>query len=195
MVTASTTGETSGDGRSLAYQQGVAYLQAMQHLALDPAMVTGLQPFPGSQAIVAWIGTHQQRLNAQIQAHLQACHECFHPHARPPVQLFAVPLSPAFGFDGLCNYATQPITLLVDLGRVVPHHWQRLVVHEYAHAQAGIPGHHDRFVAALTHLCLGLGLAEPPNHPTSWPHWPPCQPTSDPLAFWRGQTETLIPGH
>lgn len=186
MVIAPTAGETTGDGRSQAYRQGLQYLQTVKPLALDPAMVDVLHQPCDSEAIVAWIGTQQHWLNAHLQAHLQACHECFHPPARPRVQLFAVPLSAAFGLDGLCNYATQPLTLLLDLGRVVPHHWRRLVIHEYAHAQVGTPGHHDRFGAALTQLCLGLGLELPPSDPTLWCHWPLCQPTADPLAFWRG---------
>lgn len=178
--------------RSRLEQQGHEYLQAMQRWALDPTMITGLASLPEHQAIRAWIGQHHNRLNAQLQADVHACHECFHPYARPSVQIFAVPLAAAFGWDGLCNPATRPITLLVDLGRVMPHDWLRLVIHEYAHAQVGAPGHHDRFAAALAHLCLGLGLEAPPADSAHWPHWPLCQPTADPLAFWRGQSAASL---
>jgi hypothetical protein len=181
---------------SLAYSQGLQYLQTMQRLALDPAMVNVLHTLPDQLAIVAWIGQHQNTLNAQLKTYVQACHECFHPHARPQVQIFAVPLAAAFGFDGLCNAATHPTTILVDLGRVLPRDWLRLVIHEYAHAQVDTPGHHDRFVATLSHLCLGLGIELPlPTMPDPWPHWPPCQSTVDPLAFWRGLTPGLMPDH
>ncbi len=191
MVTQPTDGVGTGKGRSGAEQRGLEYLQRMQPLALEPAMINGLS-LPDQGAITAWIGQHQDRLNAQLQTYVQACHACFHLPARPQVQIFAVPLAAAFGFDGLCNHATDPIAILVDLGRVVPQDWLRLVVHEYAHAQAGTPGHHDRFGAALAQLCLGLAIEAPPTDASHWPHWPRCHPTSDPLAFWRGQSVSLI---
>lgn len=186
MVTARSPGWETERGPSLAYQRGLEYLQRMQRLALDPAMVEVRPNLRDRTAICTWVGLHQDRLNAQLQTYLQACHECFHPHSRPRVQIFAVPLAPAFGLDGLCNGSLRPMTILVDLGRVVPQDWLRLVVHEYAHAQVGHPGHHEAFVAALSHLCLGLGLELPPPTAVHWSHWPLCQPTLDPLQFWRG---------
>lgn len=186
MVIERAEGGATGAGRAIAYTQGLEYLQAMQRLALNPAMVDVLPNLRDHTTICTWIGLYQDQLNAQLKTYLQACQECFHPHSRPPVQIFAVPLAPAFGLDGVCNSATHPIIILVDLGRVVPQDWLRLVAHEYAHAQVGTPGHHAAFVAALSHLCLGLGLEVPPPTATDWPHWPHCQPTVDPLAFWRG---------
>ncbi len=189
MVNKQLHGSETESGQSSAYQRGLEYLQRMQRLALEPTMVDVLHNLRDRTAICTWIGLHQDRLNAQLQTYLQVCHECFHPHARPSVQIFAVPLAPAFGLDGLCNGSLRPMTILVDLGRVVPQDWLRLVVHEYAHAQVGQPGHHQAFVAALSHLCLGLGLELPPLATAMhWPHWPLCQPTLDPLAFWRGQS-------
>lgn len=181
----------TGTARSRAYCQGVEYLQAMRGWALAPTMVAELENYPDPIALLTGVGQHQAHLNAQLQVHLQACHDCCHPAARPQVQIFAVPLASAFGWDGVCNSATHPTTILVDLGRVLPQDWLRLVVHEYAHAQVGAPGHHTAFVTALSHLCLGLGLEVPPPTATDWPHWPRCRPTADPLAFWRGLAGSL----
>jgi hypothetical protein len=180
--------------RSRCYAQGLEYLHAMQELALDPAMIGGLQG-PLHPAIASWVGAHYPDWNAQLQSLLQACQECFHPHARPSVQVFAVPLAAAFGLDGLCNHRTVPMTILVDLGRVVPTHWLRLVAHEYAHALVGKPGHDAAFVQALAQLCLGLGLEAPPPDAARWNHWPPCSLAPDPLVFWRGPSVTFVTDH
>ena len=179
-------GGATGAGPAIVYQRGLEYLQTLQGLALDPAMVDVLHNLRDRTAICTWIGLYHGPLNVQLQTYLQACQECFHLQSRPPVQIFAVPLASAFGLDGVCNSAMHPTTILVDLGRVLPQDWLRLVTHEYAHAQVGAPGHHAAFVAVLSHLCLGLGLEAPPPTATDWPHWPRCQPTLDPLAFWRG---------
>jgi hypothetical protein len=185
----------SGDPeRSHFYPQGLEYLHRMQTLALNPALIGGLGQ-PHEAAIATWIGRHSVAWNRHLQTLVHHCHECFHPHARPQVQTFAVPLAPAFGLDGLCNHQTQPITILLDLGRVVPHHWLRLLVHEYAHAQVGRPGHDDAFGHSLAQLCLGLGLDAPPLDATRWTHWPPCQATTDALAFWMGRSEPFVTDH
>jgi hypothetical protein len=180
--------------RSLAYTQGLEYLHAMQRLALDPLMVDGLDG-PHHRAISTWVGAQAQTWNLHLQTLVQACHECFHPQARPSVQVFAVPLAAAFGFDGICHHRTNPITILLDLGRVVPAHWLRLLAHEYAHAQVGRPGHDEGFARTLAHLCLGLGLEAPPLNPASWDHWPLCHPTPDPRAFWMGKSVAFVTDH
>jgi hypothetical protein len=54
-------------------------------------------------------------------------------------QIFAAPLAQAFGLDALCNLQTDPISILIDVGRVMPEDWLLVVAHEYAHAHAGTP--------------------------------------------------------
>ena len=148
--------------------------------------------------ICTWIGNHIDAVNAEVNACLQACHACFHPWEQPQIQIFAVPLAQSFGLDGLCNLQTEPITILVDVGRLAWEDWLSLVCHEYAHAQAGSPGHHEAFVRSLTHLCLGLGIAPPPIDPGTgqWSleerlrSYPEYRSAQDRLAFWRGEAKT-----
>jgi len=109
------------------------------------------------------------------------------------IQIFATPLAQSFGIDGFCNLQTDPISVLIDVGRVVPENWLRLVAHEYAHAHAGSPGHHQRFAQSLAHLCLGLEIAPPLcqlDQEDSLRFYPDCLATHDPLAFWQGKEET-----
>ena len=131
----------------------------MRSLALDPDMVSLVYDLTHRIPACTWIGQHIEAINLQLNIHLQACHECFHPWERPVVQIFAAPLDQSFGLDALCNFQTQPLTILIDVGRVAPEDWLFLVVHEYAHAQAGYPGHHQPFADSLAHVCLGLGIA------------------------------------
>ncbi len=141
--------------------------------------------------ICTWIGIHIEQVNQILAVHLQACHACFHAGQQPRLQIFAAPLAQSFAIEALCNFNTDPMTLLIDVGRVVPTDWLGLVVHEYAHAHAGSPGHHQAFAAALTHLCLGLAIAPPaiqPGQEESLRFYPHCRPTGDPLAFWRGES-------
>jgi hypothetical protein len=143
--------------------------------------------------ICTWIGQQIEAVNAQLNAHLQACHQCFYPWEQPPVQVYAAPLDQSYGLDALCNFQTRPFTLLIDVGRVEPEDWLLLVVHEYAHAHAGSPGHHQQFARSLTHLCLALEIALPicePGMEENFRFYPHCLPTSDPLKFWRGEGET-----
>jgi hypothetical protein len=186
---------------------GLDYLYGVRGLALDPELVSVFHDLDQRMLICSWIGEHIDAVNLQLEACLQACQDCFHAWEQPTTQIFAAPLAQAFGVDGVCNFRTQPITLLIDVGRVKPQDWLLLVVHEYAHAHAGSPGHHPQFARSLSHLCLGLGIAPPPsnlgtsNLGTSnlgieagtescaeeilrfYPH---CPATTDPLAFWRG---------
>lgn len=152
-------------------------------------MVNFLHDVPQRVSICTWIGHHIEAVNRRLHLHLLACHACFHPWEQRVIQIFAAPLSPAFGIDGLCNLQTQPVTILIDVGRVVPQHWLRLVAHEYAHAHAGSPGHHQQFAASLAHLCLGLAIALPSQSlgdEASLRSYPVCRSTLMPLAFWRG---------
>lgn len=140
--------------------------------------------------ICIWIGEHIEAVNTQLNTYLQACHNCFHPWQQPAVQIFAAPLERSFGLDALCNFQTYPLTILIDVGRVEPEDWLLLVVHEYAHAHAGSPGHHQKFAQSLAHLCLGLEIAPPPCQPCMEDHlrfYPGYPPTQNPLTFWRGE--------
>lgn len=142
--------------------------------------------------ICIWIGEHIGAVNTQLNACLQTCHDCFHPWQQPSIQIFAAPLAQQFGLDALCNFQTSPISILVDVGRMSPKDWLLAVAHEYAHAHAGTPGHHQQFAQSLSHLCLGLGIAAPTaqqNKAETLRSYPPYVPTLDPLAFWRGESK------
>ncbi len=182
-----------------AFRRGLEYLHAMQDLALEPEMVNLLESVRDRATILTWIGKNIDAVNAILQQCLLACHDCFHPQERRSMQIFAVPLAQSLGLDGLCNIATNPITILIDVGRVAPDGWLSIVAHEYAHAHIASPGHHPSFAVVLSHLCLGLGLHSP-DESTEWTlrSWPPYTPTLTPLAFWRGElggmrTETVRP--
>jgi hypothetical protein len=172
------------------FTRGLDYLYGVRSLALVPEMVGVVDDLDHRTSICIWIGNHIDRVNSQLNRDLQICHDCFHLQDQPPIQIFAAPLVQAFGMDGLCNLQINPVTILIDVGRVVPKDWLRLVAHEYAHAQVGSPGHHLQFARSLTHLCLGLQIAPPLDHPNrqDWLRfYPDCIATQDPLAFWRGE--------
>lgn len=172
------------------FTRGLDYLYGVRSLALDPEMVDVVHDLEQRIPICTWIGEHIDVVNTQLNAYLQACHDCFHPWEQRTIQILTAPLAQSFGIDGLCNLHTYPITILIDTGRIVPEDWLLLVIHEYAHAHAGSPGHHQQFAESLAHLCLGLKIA-----PLSWQpgiefhlrFYPDYRATSDPLAFWRGE--------
>ncbi|WP_445636461.1 Peptidase M48 domain-containing protein [Nostoc sp. DSM 114161] len=172
-----------------AFNRGRDYLRLVQGFALEPGMVDVFDNLRDRIAICTWIGKNINSVNAAIDTYLDACHQCFHPQERRHIQIFAVPIAQSFGIDGLCNILTNPITILVDVGRVAPKDWFGIVVHEYAHAHLGDYGHNQQFANILSHLCLGLGL-EPPlweaGMEATLRSWPYCQPTIDPLEFWIG---------
>lgn len=172
------------------FTRGLDYLYGVRTLALEPEMISLVDHLTERIPVCIWIGQQIQAVNTQLNAHLQACHDCFHPWEQPAVQIFAAPLEQAFGLDALCNFQTQPLTLLIDLGRVEPEDWLRQVVHEYAHAHAGFPGHHRQFAQSLAHLCLGLEITPPADEPgmeDALRFYPSCRSTQDPLMFWRGE--------
>jgi hypothetical protein len=171
------------------FARGLDYLYVTRSLALEPDMVELMFDLEARSPICTWIGDRVDQVNATLQHYLQACHHCFHISEQPNIQIFAVPLADRFGIDGLCNLDTQPISLLLDVGRVMPQDWLSLVVHEYAHAHAGFPGHHGEFAKSLAHLCLGLAIGSPPLSENQLRTHPPYRSTIDPLAFWRGESE------
>ena len=178
------------------FTQGLDYLYGVRSLAPTPEMVDLVYDLKNRIPICTWIGNHINAVNAEVNACLQACHACFHPWEQPKIQIFATPLAQSFGLDGFCNLQTEPITILVDVGRLAVADWLFLVSHEYAHAQAGSPGHHEAFARSLTHLCLGLGIAPPPIDRSETGQlsleerlrsYPEYRATQDRLAFWRGE--------
>jgi hypothetical protein len=166
--------------------RGLAYLYRMRALAIEPELILMVSDPAHRVALCDGIATQIAIVNATLESYLQACHECFHPWQRRSMQVFAVPFTDAFGLDGLCNLHSSPITLLVDVGRVMPADWLALIAHEYAHAHLALPGHQAEFAQILSHLCLGLGLALPAAEANlaSWQSWPPLRRTADPLQFW-----------
>lgn len=174
------------------FTRGLDYLYGVRSLALVPEIVDGVYDLEHRTPICTWIGRYIDAVNAQLNFYLQACHNCFHPWEQQSIQIFAAPFVQAFGIDGLCNLQTQPTTILIDVGRVVVEDWLLLVMHEYAHAQAGSSGHHQQFARSLTHLCLGLGIAPPAQQielESYLQHYPNCRTTQEPLAFWRGEAK------
>lgn len=171
------------------FTRGLDYLYGVRSLAMDAGVIDAVDDIDHRTPLCAWIGKHIDGVNQQLDIYLQACHSCFHLWEQPVVQIFAAPLAQSLGIDGLCNLQTHPITILIDVGRVVPADWLLLVVHEYAHAHAGSPGHHEKFARSLSHLCLGMGIAPPESEITSHlQFYPHCRPTPNPWAFWRGES-------
>ncbi|MBZ8181044.1 MAG: hypothetical protein SAL07_05615 [Oscillatoria sp. PMC 1051.18] len=171
------------------FLRGSEYLQFVRELALSPEMVDVSEEINLRIQICNWIGANIDTVNRRLNTCLEACHACFHPEKRQEMQIWAAPLAQKFGVDAFCNLQVKPVAILVDVGRIVPQDWLSVVVHEYAHAHLGYPGHDRRFFDVLTHLCLGLGLPPPTYQPDNLailPNWPHCQPTKQPLAFWVG---------
>ncbi len=171
------------------YQNGVEYLQRVQLLLPDPQMVDIMANLRDRVLICNWIGKEIESVNISLQAHLNACHDCFDPRDRKPVEIFAIPFASSVQLDGFCNINTAPTTILVDVGRVASADWLALVAHEYAHAHLGCPGHDRAYAEVLSHLCLGLGFPQPSVIPVdrSLHYWPMYSPSIDPLAWWRGE--------
>lgn len=177
------------------FEVGFDYLAKVRSQALSPDMIDPGQAMAQRIRVCEWIGKHIYEINLLLNAYLHACHQCFEPHERPDIQILAAPLASELGLDGLCNIFTDPITMLIDVGRVDPADWICVVAHEYAHAYLGTPGHTDQFQDVLNHLCLGLGL-EPfvgfdhlsvMEREQHLQHWPRCQTRRNSLAFWRGE--------
>ena len=184
--------------RADPFARGLDYLHHVRTLALEPDIVNMFDRSTDASAdrqrqytaIYTWIGLHINTVNAELNACLNACQECFQLGERPAVQIFAAPLTPSYGIDGVCNLRTNPITILVDTGRVDSKDWLGLVAHEYTHAYVGSPGHQHSFFTVLSHLCLGLGFEPPPWKSGSEQQlrsWPPGRPLPNSVSFWLGQ--------
>ncbi|MGA7933795.1 MAG: hypothetical protein WCA35_09630 [Kovacikia sp.] len=174
-----------------ASSRGLEYLRRVEQLTLEPGMVDIFDNLRDQQVVCQWIGEHIPRVNSRLNQCLQACHDCIHPQKRRLMQIFAIPLAQSLQLDGVCNIETQPVTILIDVGRVPYSDWVAVVAHEYAHAHLGKPGHDAYFAQVLTHLCLGLNLQPPVweiGMESQLQYWPPYEPVLDPLAFWRSGT-------
>lgn len=177
-----------------AVEEGTRYLNRLRRLALEPDMIALSEDIVERIRICSWIGTNVAAVNAELEKCLQVCHGCFYPAQRKNIQVFAAPLAQRLGVDAFCNLNVEPVTILIDVGRLYPPDWLSVVAHEYAHAHLGTAGHQEDFLAIIYHLCLGLGL-EPPliegmevRQQEIWlQNWPHCRSVSDSLAFWRGE--------
>jgi hypothetical protein len=171
-----------------AMNSALAYLDFVQCFELEPGMVNLLQR---ERAIAyPWLVSQIDQVNQQLQTHLLACQECFFTENQRSVQIFAAPLNPCLKIDGFCDIRTNPITILVDPGRIEPRDWLGLVAHEYAHAITGTVGHSPKFAGILQHICIGLGLGLTSLELLTEKQLcsaPPCRQTPDPIAFWLGQ--------
>lgn len=169
--------------------RGTEYLTLVQQLAIRPEWIYQTHEACLRIQLCHWIGSNIDAINAKLLSCLEVCYECFHIEKRRSAQILAAPITQHLGLDALCNILVEPFAILVDVGRVVPQDWINVVAHEYAHAYLGCPGHDERFLEVISHLCLGLGLEPPPREP-HLRHllrtWPQCRPTADPLAFWLG---------
>jgi hypothetical protein len=170
--------------------RGLDYLYGLRSLAIDPDMIDVMNDPALRVPVASWIGANIDRINTELQTLVQACDDCCYESDRPQLQAWAAPLAQSYNICGLCNLQTKPTTILVDLGRVARSDWLALVVHEYAHAQAGSPGHHQDFATALVHLCRGLSLPLPmiePGEEDNLRLYPACQIVSDSWSWWQGQ--------
>jgi hypothetical protein len=170
--------------------RGLDYLYGLRSLAIDPDMIDIMHEPVRRIPVATWIGKNIDRINTELATLVQACADCCYESDRPQLQAWAAPLAQSYNICGLCNLQTKPTTILVDLGRVARSDWLALVVHEYAHAQAGSPGHHQDFATALVHLCRGLSLPLPaiePGEEDNLRLYPACQIVSDSWSWWQGQ--------
>lgn len=177
-----------------ALDRGIQYLNALRRLALEPEMIDVTENISERIRICAWIGNNIDLINAQLNFYLNACHSCFYPEDRQVMQVLAAPLAGRFGVDALCNFLIEPVTILIDVGRLYPEDWLSVVAHEYAHGHLRYPGHEAHFLEVISHLCLGLGLEPPfisgktPQQQECWlQNWPHCEAKPKSLAFWRGE--------
>ncbi|MGQ4650634.1 hypothetical protein [Lyngbya aestuarii] len=171
------------------FLRGYHYLNAIRQLTLAPGMVDVTDDLSEFEGICTWIGNYIDAVNQELNRCLEACHGCFSSSMRRSIGIFATPLANKFGIDGLCNLGVSPVVILIDVGRTAPQDWLKIVIHEYAHAHLGYPGHGQQFFEIIVHLCLGLGLQPPRpqlDMEISLQNWPHCEIKKNPLAFWMG---------
>lgn len=160
------------------------YLYQVRRRSPDPNWIRMANPDHQYLAVLTWMGNHVDTLNQTFHGILTDLIACWPVHQRIAVDILVAPLDPDLGIDGFCCFHPQPITLVVDPGRIIAANWPQLVGHEVAHAMARSPGHGEPFYQALTHLCIAQGWPLPPRD--RLPYWPPCQPHPQPEQFWLG---------
>ena len=166
------------------------YLQRLQQFELEPGMINLLAQ--EKSCAYPWIAANIDRVNQILDRHIVACQDCFFPANRCAVSILAAPIRPKWGIDGFCNVRVDPAVILVDVGRIMPGDWLRLVAHEYAHAMVGSAGHSAKYATVLQHLCLGLGFewdAQCRSQAAGLQSYPPCVMMSNPIEFWCGASE------
>ncbi|WOD39223.1 hypothetical protein [Nodosilinea sp. E11] len=182
------------------------YLGVLRDLAVQPSWISLAHIADPPGEVLLWMGQHLYRVNQRLNEILADLLDCFAPAQQPNVQILAAPLAPQAKVDGFCNDRTQPITLMVDPGRIVPADWPGLVAHELAHAiaqgrrdgasESDREGHSEPFRRAIAHLCLAqdLPLPAPQLEAAALRYWPPCRRNPQPEQFWLGLGNLDLPG-
>ncbi|ASC71726.1 hypothetical protein XM38_026800 [Halomicronema hongdechloris C2206] len=171
--------------------RGTDYLATLRQWAYRSDMIELRGELRQRLQMCEWIGHNIHRVNQHLNQLLADCQACFHPQARPPVHILAAPLAERMSLDGFCNLSSQPITLFIDVGCLIPDDWLGVIAHEYTHAVLRSPGHDQGFGRVLSHLCLGLGLPVPPSDALESGRlavWPRHHTKADPADFWQGNT-------
>jgi len=171
--------------------RGTEYLTTLRRWAYRSDMIELQGDLRQRLQICEWIGLNIHRVNQHLNQLLVDCQACFYPQERPQVHILAAPLAPRMSLDGFCNLNSQPITLFIDVGCLVPDDWLGAVAHEYTHAVLHSPGHDQRFGQVLSHLCLGLDLPVPPSEALDsnlLASWPRQHGQTNPVDFWQGNT-------
>jgi len=166
-------------------QTAAQYLRVVRDLSINPYWIGLSEQGADCSVALDWLARHIGPINRELDAILQEGLGCFHAGQRPDIQIFAAPLLPRAGIDGFCNPHVHPLTLMVDPGRVARVDWDKLVIHELAHAVAQSAGHGERFRASLAHLCLAYDLPTPPDHSLDLLQtWPPYATNPHWAKYW-----------
>jgi hypothetical protein len=192
------TGLEADSRREADFERGLEYLYALRVLLPLPDLID-LMLWPHYRHSAAWIGANLAAWNAQLAILLAQCHQAVAPAEPPQIRLCAAPLAARFGLDGLCCWptASSGALILLDLGTLHAQDWLLLLVHEYAHALCGRPGHDALFQQRLTALCLSLNLdldlsqdlSLNLSQTASWSTRPAYPRSPDRLSFWLGEPQ------
>lgn len=171
------------------FVRGLRYLEALRDRVPDPRLIAIPAQSPPTQVCMQ-IGQWIEPINAHLETLLQRCQGCCLPQSRRPIVIRAAPLAEAGAIDGLCVLQTMPTLVLIDITRVTPDHWLRLVAHEFVHAHLHVPGHGRRFRQLLFQLArpleLPLPLSDPDapmTHSLLWHALPSYDPPAPPLLW------------
>jgi hypothetical protein len=169
--------------------RGLRYLEALRDRVPDPRLIAIPAQSPPTQ-VCRQIGQWIEPINARLETLLQRCQGCCLSQSRRPIVIRAAPLAEAWALDGLCVLQTMPTLVLIDMTRVTPEHWLRLVAHEFVHAHLHLPGHGRLFRQLLFQLALPLGFPLPLSDPDApiahslpWHALPAYDPPTPPLLW------------